>query len=164
LGVLALGGFTAAGFVFRSHRWLSPEGIASRLLPNAPAAENSTAPLAPPPPPVSPLPSLGRAGLAATSSPFTAPSASATFPQVATPTRDYELAGVTSLGQDTLLSISRRRDHRSLWIAVGKSAAEISVLSYQPDTDHAIIRVDDRVLQIAMHDAFADSPAPSATE
>lgn len=65
---------------------------------------------------------------------------------------DYDLAGMSALGNSTLLSISRRSDHRSIWVQVGKSAGEITAVSYDPETDSAKISVNGRLQTIRMRD------------
>ena len=68
-------------------------------------------------------------------------------------TTDYELAGTSALGSNTLLSIIRRADRRSTWIQVGKSVGEITAVSYDPDTDRAVIRVRGDLRTVALRDS-----------
>jgi len=91
-----------------------------------------------PPPTDSPLQAL--------SSPVPASAASA-------PTVEYDLAGMTVMGQNTLVSISRRSDKRSVWVPVGKSVGEIAAVSYDAELDRAVIRVGGRLLTVGMRDA-----------
>ena len=95
---------------------------------------------------------------AATESPFIAPgvspAASATEPA-------YDIAGVTVMGKTTLLSITRRSDGRSLWISVGKTVGEVTLVSYDADTEQAVIQVDGRSITITMRVA---PPSPNGGE
>ncbi len=68
---------------------------------------------------------------------------------------EYDLAGMTMMGQKTLLSVSRRSDKRSVWVPVGKSVGEITAVSYDAEQDRAVIRVNGRLLTIGMHDSAA---------
>lgn len=90
---------------------------------------------------------------ATASNDFTAPAAySSPAPSASA---EYDLAGMSALGNSTLLSISRRSDHRSIWVQVGKSVGEITAVSYDPDTDSAKISVNGRVQTIKMRDGSA---------
>ena len=66
---------------------------------------------------------------------------------------DYDLAGMTVVGKNTLLSIVRRSDQRSFWIPVGKTVGEVTAVSYNPDNDDARIRVRGRLVTIVMRNA-----------
>ncbi len=66
---------------------------------------------------------------------------------------EYDLAGMTVVGKDTLLSITRRSDQRSFWVAVGKTVGEVTAVSYNPDADDALIRVRGRLVTIVMRNA-----------
>lgn len=103
----------------------------------------------------------GTAKLAA--SPFLANDAAPSAPHNVSP--DYNLAGISSLGNNTLLSVVRQSDKRSVWVPVGKTVSEITAVSYDPESDQAVIRVHGHLLSIAMHDAGAPSDAaPKAAE
>lgn len=86
-------------------------------------------------------------------SPFAPPAADT--PPPATPTADYTLAGMTAVGEDVLLSIVRQSDKRSLWVPVGKTVGEITVVRYDADNDLAVIRVGGRHLTLRMGSAAA---------
>jgi hypothetical protein len=66
---------------------------------------------------------------------------------------------MTTVGKETLLSITREKDKRSTWIAVGKSSNEITVLSYDPKKDEAVIEADGKKLTLPMRKAAAVIPA-----
>lgn len=63
---------------------------------------------------------------------------------------EYDLAGMTVVGQNTFLSITRRSDQKSFWVAVGKTVGEVTAVSYNPEMDNARIRVRGRLVTIAM--------------
>ena len=97
------------------------------------------------------------------SSPFLAQNTAAPAAPATSP--DYNLAGVSSLGDNTLLSVVRQNDKRSVWVPVGKTVGEITAVSYHPENDRAVIRVHGRLLSIAMHDAGAPADTtPKAAE
>ena len=66
---------------------------------------------------------------------------------------EYDLAGMTVVGKDTLLSIIRRSDQRSIWVPVGKTVGEVSAVSYNAENDDAIIRVRGQTMRIGMRNA-----------
>jgi len=89
----------------------------------------------------------------------------ATAPAAPSESPDYHLAGISSLGSHTLLSVVRQSDKRSLWIPVGKTIGEITAVSYDSENDLAVIRVHGQLLSIAMNDAGAPAePVPKAAE
>jgi len=61
------------------------------------------------------------------------------------------------LGSNTLLSVIRKSDRRSLWVPVGKTVGEVTAVSYDPDSDQGVISVRGKLLSITMSDS-----APSA--
>ena len=61
---------------------------------------------------------------------------------------EYDLSGMTSVGKNTLLSITRRSDRTSFWISVGKTVGEVTAVSYNPETNDALIRVRGRLVTI----------------
>jgi hypothetical protein len=85
-------------------------------------------------------------------------------------TEEYDLGGTSTLGSNTLLSVVRRSDRRSIWVPVGKTVGEITAVSYDPDTDQAVIRVRGNLLSVTMRDYMldpaetpaADNPEPEA--
>lgn len=91
-------------------------------------------------------------------SPFLPPPGATTAAPQAAPT-EYSLSGMTTVGKETLLSITREKDKRSTWIAVGKSSNEITVLSYDPKKDEAVIEADGKKLTLLMRKAAAVIPA-----
>lgn len=94
-------------------------------------------------------------------SPFLPPdSTAASQPPV---TEEYDLGGTSTLGSNTLLSVVRRSDRRSLWIPVGKTVGEITAVSYDPETDQAVIRVRGNLLSVTMRNFMLDpAETPSA--
>lgn len=79
----------------------------------------------------------------------------------AAPSNEYDLAGMTVVGPNTLLSISRRSDRRSIWIPLGKTVGEITAVSYDANSDRAVIRVNGRTVSVRMRDS---SPAAQPAE
>ncbi|HWA87006.1 MAG TPA: hypothetical protein VG710_12330 [Opitutus sp.] len=71
------------------------------------------------------------------------------------PVAAYELAGMTAVGNQTLLGITRVNDHHSSWVAVGKTVGEVTVVSYDATKDQAVIRVDGREFTIGLAAAHA---------
>lgn len=71
-----------------------------------------------------------------------------TPPHLSSP--DYTLAGMSVLGDDTLISVLRHSDQRSIWIPVGRSAGGIAAVSYDAEHDRAVIRIDEQLLTIRM--------------
>jgi hypothetical protein len=69
------------------------------------------------------------------------------------PDAAYSLLGMTVVGKDTLLSISRLSDKQSTWIPVGKTVAEITALSYDAKSDQAVIRADGKLFTLFLHKA-----------
>jgi hypothetical protein len=82
------------------------------------------------------------------SSPFAATPSAASEP--APIDSEYDLAGMTVVGKNTLLSITRRSDQKSFWVAVGKTVGEVTAVSYDPQMDNARIRVRGRLVTIVM--------------
>lgn len=78
-------------------------------------------------------------------------------------TEDYDLGGTSTLGSNTLLSVVRRSDRRSIWIPVGKTVGEVTAESYDPETEQAVIRVRGNLLSITMRQ-FADNDRESEAE
>ena len=85
---------------------------------------------------------------------------------VATPptTSDYELGGTSGVGSTTLLSIVRRDDKRSLWVPVGKTVAEVTAVSYDPDVDRAVIRVRGNLMTVVARDVGTGPSGPKPAE
>lgn len=79
-------------------------------------------------------------------------------------TSDYELGGTSSLGSNTLLSIIRKEDKRSLWVAVGKTVGEVTAVSYDPSADRAVIRVRGSLLSVASKESARAEPATHPAE
>ena len=74
-------------------------------------------------------------------------------------TTEYDLNGTSTLGSNTLLSIVRRDDKRSLWVPLGKTVQEVTGVSYDPTEDRAVIRVHGNLYSVRMRDL---APAPAA--
>ena len=72
-------------------------------------------------------------------------------------TEEYNLGGTSTLGSNTLLSVIRKSDKRSIWVPVGKTVGEVTAVSYDPDSDQAVIRVRGQLLSVTM-DSLAGSP------
>lgn len=112
-----------------------------------------------------PLPPDGASRVAA-DSPFGDSSADAPLSEPP-PASDYELAGMTAVGDDTLISVMRRSDQRSVWVPVGKSVGEITAVSYNALSDEAVIRVRGQLLTVGMRSGPIESAgeaAPQAAE
>lgn len=104
----------------------------------------------------------------AQSSPFLPP-ADAAAPAKSAAKASYEFVGMTELGNETLLSFTRVSDKVSVWIPLGKTINEITVVSYDAKTDTAVIKANGETLTLTMRKgtvvaapatAFAAAPAP----
>ena len=109
------------------------------------------------------------ASLAAASSPATGAEASPFVPSAASapavtaaPDNGYALAGMSAIGDTTLLSITRLRDQRSVWVPVGKTVGEITAIRYDSSADRAVIRVNGRELTIGLRTPSAEPSAQAA--
>ena len=91
----------------------------------------------------------------ASDSPFDAPTSS---PIAAPPSTEFELVGMSAVGNTTLLGINRRSDQRSVWVPVGKSVSGITALSYDAASDRAVIEVNGRQLTLGLR---AGAPIPA---
>lgn len=91
--------------------------------------------------------------------PFLPPSSAA--PSAANANAPYSLTGMTVVGKDTLLGITRTSDKRSVWVPVGKSVGEITAISYDPQKDQAVIRVNDRLETVTMKKSAVVTGAPA---
>lgn len=89
-------------------------------------------------------------------SPFDSPTSSAV---AAAPSTEFELVGMSAVGNTTLLGINRRSDQRSVWVPVGKSVSGITALSYDAASDRAVIEVNGRQLTLGLR-----AGAPIAAE
>ena len=106
-------------------------------------------------------PQSDEAPASATPSPFMRPAPNAA--ESSSTESDYDLAGMTVVGKDTLLSIVRRSDQRSFWVPVGKTVGEVTAVSYNADADNALIRVRGQLITIGMRNgAVYFSPVPAA--
>lgn len=94
-------------------------------------------------------------------SPFLPP-ASAAAPTGTAPS-DYDFVGMTTVGPQTLVSVRRQSDHRSLWIPVGKSVAEITVVAYDAAKDEITIRTPEATLTLPLHKTGPIENASSTT-
>jgi hypothetical protein len=123
---------------------LEPEPIAAAAAPaDAPTTASSDAPRA-----------------VAGDSPFAAPVTDADLTEPP-PASDYELAGMTAVGDNTLISVMRRSDQRSVWVPVGKSVGEITAVSYNALSDEAVIRVRGQLLTVGMRSGPIESSEPA---
>ena len=104
---------------------------------------------------------IGGTMLLATASAFGVPLASESpfLPHAdansATATADsaYEFVGMTTMGDETLISVTRMKDKVSVWIPVGKTVSEITAVSYDPKADRAVIRAGGQTLTLTMRKA-----------
>ncbi len=69
----------------------------------------------------------------------------------------YSFAGMTVVGGETLLSITRESDKRSTWIPLGKTVGDITAISYDAKKDEAVIRADGRELTLTIRKAVVVS-------
>ncbi len=109
--------------------------------------------------------------LSAQDSPFLPPASATAAKENAS--GGYDLVGMTAVGKDTLLSITRQSDKHSSWVAVGKTAGEITVVSYDPRSDSAVIKTATQTLTLTMRKGAVVAgpanplpvtlPAPAAT-
>jgi len=82
-------------------------------------------------------------------SPFLPPANAATAPKTSA-AAGYEFIGMTEVGKDILLIINRQSDKHSLWVAVGKSVGDLTVVSYDPASESAVIRADNQTLTLTL--------------
>lgn len=68
------------------------------------------------------------------------------------PSAGYEFVGVTATQTQTLVSIRRLSDQRSVWIPVGQTVAEITVVAYNPTRDEVTLRTPNASLTLRLHD------------
>ena len=92
---------------------------------------------------------VARAQSPASESPFLPP-AGATASAKTAAASGYELVGMTEVGKNVLLSINRQSDKHSLWVAVGKTVGELTVVSYDPASESAVIRADNQTLTLTL--------------
>jgi hypothetical protein len=153
--------FFVAGLIYlRTHSSPAGDVAAPAKLTSAPTAQPPTVVSAPVSSAIATAPSAPKPLAQASSAmePSTTRAYSAPAPAVSS---DYDLAGMSALGNSTLLSISRRSDHRSIWVQVGKSVGEITAICYDPETDSAKISVNGQLTTIRMHD-FGSTSAVAA--
>lgn len=62
----------------------------------------------------------------------------------------YQLGGMMNQGKDTLVSITRVSDKQSFWVPVGGTVDEVTVNSYDPATDQAIITANGEKLTLTL--------------
>lgn len=147
--------FFIAGLVYLRNRSYPVDVATPTKTAQAPVVAQ-TAPVANPAP-ISAISSPSTNSTFAAAQESAAPSVASTAynPPSSSVSSDYDLAGMSALGSSTLLSISRRSDHRSIWVQVGKSVGEITAVSYDPETDSAKISVNGRLQTIRMRDGSA---------
>ncbi|MEO6001887.1 MAG: hypothetical protein ABIZ04_26810 [Opitutus sp.] len=102
------------------------------------------------------------AGLSSVESETSTEQTASTAVVVPPATTEYDLNGTSTLGSNTLLSIVRRDDKRSLWVPVGKTVAEVTGVSYDPAEDRAVIRVRGNLFSVKMREPSA-APAAEPT-
>jgi len=147
--------FFVAGLVYLRNRPYSAEASAPGKVTQIPAVFQPAAIATPTPAPaVTPQP-LANNTYAATNESSGSYVASPAYNSSSAVSSDYDLAGMSALGNSTLLSISRRSDHRSIWVQVGKSVGEVTAVSYDSETDSAKISVNGRLQTIRMRDGAA---------
>ena len=71
---------------------------------------------------------------------------------------------MTVVGKNTLLSVMRRSDQRSFWVPIGKTVGEVTAVSYNPESDDAVIRVRGQLMTIVMRNAAVHSNPVSTAE
>ena len=84
------------------------------------------------------LPQAGRAG----DSPFVQGAGGAAGTAAGGPPEAYELAGASVTDGGIQVCVFDTQAKKSRWIAVGSTADKIQVVSYDPRTERAVIRVD----------------------
>jgi hypothetical protein len=89
-------------------------------------------------------------------SPFASPGAPAAAPRPADP---FELIGVIAAGDKTRICIQEAATRQSRWIAVGGTAGNLQVLSYDPELKQAVILAAGARLTLALH----EQPAGAGT-
>lgn len=140
--------------VFSAPEIVMPAPV-ERVTP-APVERVTTAPVERPPISIS-VPTPAPAPERVASAPMTRPSPFIRTPDpVAEPSGaevEYDLAGMTGVGNNTLLSIIRRSDGRSFLIPVGKTVGEVTAVSYNADSDDAVIRVRGKLVKVVMRNA-----------
>jgi hypothetical protein len=136
----------------RNHRSSLSEPAPGAAPPSSPMAVNAAANSSGAPDLTAPIPAASPASV---QEPIALPNP---------PSPPYELAGMSALGKNTLLSILRRSDHRSVWVPVGKTVGEITAVSYDAQTDKAVIRVDDELFTLSLRTGAANEPPVQAAE
>jgi hypothetical protein len=94
-------------------------------------------------------------------SPFLPPTDSAE-PAAPDSSSGYEFVGVTATAAQTLVSIRRLSDQRSVWIPVGRTLAEITVVSYDSTKDEVVLRTANAPLTLRLRDHGASAATASA--
>lgn len=121
------------------------------------------------------LPQAARAG----DSPFVQGAGGAAGTAAGGPPAAYELAGASVTDAGVQVCIFDTQAKKSRWIAVGSTAEKIQVVSYDPGTERAVIRVDGAQRELVLRHArvatggpqqarpassFTASPAPAAPQ
>ena len=94
-------------------------------------------------------------------SPFASPGAPAAAPRPADP---YDLIGVIAAGDKTRVCIHEAATRQSRWIAVGATAGDIQVLSYDPARKQAVVLAAGARLTLALHEQPAGSGTTTSAE
>ncbi len=67
----------------------------------------------------------------------------------------YELVGMIATSKQTLVGLTDKTSHHSVWIPAGKISEGVEIVSCDPKQDRAVIRVDGMLQTLVMH---ASSP------
>ncbi len=104
------------------------------------------------------LPQAGRAG----DSPFVQGAGGAAGTAAGGPPEAYELAGASVTDGGIQVCVFDTQAKKSRWIAVGSTADKIQVVSYDPRTERAVIRVDGSQREVGLrHARVASGGAPT---
>ncbi len=86
----------------------------------------------------------------ASPSPFL-PAGAADTPQAAQDS-GAELVGVISTSKQTMVGISEKATHRSLWVPVGQTIDGIEVITCDPSLNRAVVKIGGQVRTLVMHE------------
>lgn len=76
----------------------------------------------------------------------------------------YEFVGVTATAAQTLVSIRRVSDQRSVWIPVGQTLAEITVVNYDSTKDEVVLRTAAAPFTLRLRDHGSSAATASAPD
>lgn len=83
-------------------------------------------------------------------SPFLPPNASAAGPGTKGPGDTYELAGASATSSGSAICLYNTTTKHSRWLNVGETDGDLQVLSYDPNSEQAIVRFDGRIHQMSL--------------